>query len=115
MILKEIKELKDDTINASLVLILLSPIFIKDFKITRNGILFSLKSKISEIKPLIEALLTALNDLTEEQFYFEEITCNEVILKQYSLKSLNFSEELIFTEPSWDMTNDNDARRDKHL
>jgi hypothetical protein len=73
-----------------------------------------LKSQISEIKPFIKALLTALNDLTEEQFYFEEITCNEVILKQYSLRSLSFSESL-FSESTRDMMNESDVRREKNL
>ncbi|MFX0052252.1 MAG: hypothetical protein ACFE8U_13290 [Candidatus Hermodarchaeota archaeon] len=85
-------------LNAALLVALLPPVFVKDFKIQNNGIIFVLNGDISLVQEILEIFLSALSEITNTQFYFEIIQNQEVQLKVYGSEGFQFSES-VFLEP----------------
>lgn len=86
----------DTQMNAALFVALLPPVFVKDFKIQKNGISFLLNGNISLLQEILEKFLSALSEITKTQFYFEIIQNQEVLLKIYGSKDFQFNDSIIF-------------------
>ena len=71
--------------NAALLAALLPITFLSDFKLIKDGIHCYFKFKISSINSEIEFFLTVMNEISDDQFYFEQVSDNEAILKVFSL------------------------------
>ncbi|MFX0181529.1 MAG: hypothetical protein ACFE95_00505 [Candidatus Hodarchaeota archaeon] len=99
MIQLEQKLSVDSQMNAAILVALLPPIFVKDFKIQKDGIVFLLKGNISLLQEILEKFLSALSEVTQTQFYFEIIQHQEVILKIYGSKDFQFNNSIIFGYP----------------
>ena len=94
-----IVESQDPPLNASLLLALLSPALIQDYKFQDNGIHCFFTRSIFYVHAMIKTFLKALYELTNKQFYFEVINDQEAILKIYGPDELQFSHEFLY-DPS---------------
>jgi hypothetical protein len=89
----------DSQMNAALLVALLPSVFVKDFKIQKNGVSFLLNGDISLVQEILEKFLSALSEITKTHFYFEIIQNQEVILKIHRLKGFQFNDSILFDSP----------------
>ena len=93
---KRIVETQDHQLNATLLVTLISPVLIKDYKIQEDGLVCSFTQSIMFLQDIIKTFLISLHEITNHQFYFEIIDDYKAILKIYGSKKLRFSDSILF-------------------
>ncbi|MFX1514944.1 MAG: hypothetical protein ACFFC6_01455 [Promethearchaeota archaeon] len=90
---------QDPYLNASLKLILFSPIFLKDYELKEDSLYCYFTKSISHLQAIIKTFLDALYEITSKQFYFEIINDREAILRIYGVDQLQFSTDVLYKSP----------------
>ena len=91
-----ILQTKDPFLNASLLITIITPIFMRDYKLQEDGLHCFFTQSIFHYRVLIKTFLAALYEITSKQFYFEIISHHEAVLKLYAADQLQFSKDLLF-------------------
>ncbi|UCE13502.1 MAG: hypothetical protein JSV04_15135 [Candidatus Heimdallarchaeota archaeon] len=86
----------DPLLNPGLLVVLISPVFLRDYKLKEEGLHCFFTQSIFDYWVMIKTFLSALSDITNTFFYFEVINDYEAILKAYGSKLLHFSQEILF-------------------
>ena len=87
-------------INRGLLSALLPITFIRDFKLYSSELECELTEEVEKILPQLEMFLDTINEITDNQFYFEITSSKIGLLKIYDAECLNFNENLLFGDYS---------------
>lgn len=89
-------QVQEPSLNACLMVTLISPVILRDYEIQEDGLHCYFNQSIFRFQVLIKSFLAALYEITNKQFYFEIINDQEAVLRIYGVKDLQFSKDILF-------------------